>query len=270
MTHFSYFTTRGDSEDTRAQLQAEKMKKNTSEDQVKAMAELVVAEKLRLRELRRVRQIRYRQKKDDYANSMDEMNRQLRDEIDQLEQRHRSVLAMVPSKESGWSVAVEYFRLFQYGVRKSSSEAQMDFLQTSMAPTVVFNAEQGIEAMMERWQRLSRWFPDFEIELDGLERDSLGFFIATTRTTFTLSEEAISSVFPVLWSSKSSLMKKLLGRKIVMRGTTQFEWDSAYCRMVCIRSQADLLTPMLQLLDTLEAVEKVFEKAFITLDFHCK
>ncbi|KAG1689955.1 hypothetical protein DVH05_001785 [Phytophthora capsici] len=264
-----YLTTRGGPEDTRAQLQAEKMKKNTSEEQVKAMAELVVAEKIRLRELRRVRQIRYRKKKDDYANNLDDENRQLRDEINELEQRRRSVSAKVPSKKSGWSVAVEYFRLFQYGVRESA-ETQMDFLQTSMAPTVVFNAEQGVEAMMKSWQQLSRWFSDFEIELDGLGKDSLGFFSAMTKTTFTLTEGAIGSVFPELWSSRSSLVKKLLDQKIVMRGSTLFEWDTGYCRMVYIRSQADLLTPMLQLLGTLEAVEEVFDKALITLDFSCK
>ncbi|KAL3657584.1 hypothetical protein V7S43_017551 [Phytophthora oleae] len=265
----SYFTTRGGSEDTRAQLQAEKMKAHTSEDKVNAMAELVVAEKLRLRELRRVRQIRYRKKKENYASNLDEENRQLQKEIEKLEQKRRSALGMVPSKESGWSVTVEYFRLFQYGVRGSFAD-QMDFLRASMAPTVVFDSERGVEAMMKSWQRVSRWFPDIEIELDGVGKYPLGIFVATTTTTFTMSEETIRTVFPELWSCGSPLVKKLLGKKIVMRGSTRFEWDSVYCRVIYIRTQVDLLTSMLQQLGDLETVARVFEKARVTLDFRCK
>ncbi|EEY65250.1 uncharacterized protein PITG_16884 [Phytophthora infestans T30-4] len=72
-----------------------------------------------LREIRRVRQIRYRKKQQDYMETMEENNRHLQQEIDKLEERRRAVAAAVPSKKTLWYVAVEYFRLFRYGLRAS-------------------------------------------------------------------------------------------------------------------------------------------------------
>ncbi|KAG3133868.1 hypothetical protein PC128_g26279, partial [Phytophthora cactorum] len=95
----------GSHQDTTAMISALKEKlqppastESTARDgQLQAMVHLIIADKLRLRELRRVRQIRYRKKKDDYANSLDEGNKQLRVEIEQLADRRRSVLAVVPA-----------------------------------------------------------------------------------------------------------------------------------------------------------------------------
>ncbi|KAF4035591.1 hypothetical protein GN244_ATG12407 [Phytophthora infestans] len=70
---------------------------STSRDgQLKAMVDLIIADKLRLRELRRVRQIRYRKKKDDYADRLDEGNKQLQVEIEKHKERRRLALAAVP------------------------------------------------------------------------------------------------------------------------------------------------------------------------------
>ncbi|KAG6614083.1 bzip transcription factor [Phytophthora cinnamomi] len=81
---------------------------------------MAAAEKTRLRELRRVRQIRYCKKKEDYMHTLEDETRQLRDEIEQLEQRRRSASAAIPAKESAWSMAAEYFRLFRYGLSESA------------------------------------------------------------------------------------------------------------------------------------------------------
>ncbi|KAL4168004.1 hypothetical protein KRP22_011411 [Phytophthora ramorum] len=65
------------------------------EDQLAVMARLVISEKQRIRELRRMRQIRYRKKKDNYALSLEEEARRLREEIEKLAQERRAATAFV-------------------------------------------------------------------------------------------------------------------------------------------------------------------------------
>ncbi|EGZ16335.1 hypothetical protein PHYSODRAFT_506493 [Phytophthora sojae] len=260
----------------------------TRQDQLVAMAELATAEKLRLRELRRERQIRYRKKKENYMHSLEDETRQLRDEIEQLEQRRRSVSAAVPAIESAWRVAAEYFRLFRYGVSEasvsvssSSSEAQpsaqLNFLRASMTADVAFNGERGAEVMLRTWSCVSRWFAGVEMDLERLEKDATGSLVATTTFTVTITEQTLSIVFPHLstgvgqvGSAASFLSERLEGQTITMRGSTRFEWDGAYCCVTSVMSQSDMLTPMLRLVGSLEDVSRVFEGARITPDFRLK
>uniref|UniRef100_H3GHJ5 BZIP domain-containing protein n=1 Tax=Phytophthora ramorum TaxID=164328 RepID=H3GHJ5_PHYRM len=244
--------------------------------------EWLMAQQEHQREIRRLRQIRYRKKKENYANTLEEETHQLRQEIDKLEQRRRSVSAAVPSEKTLWNVAVEYFRLFRYGLRASdlseqaanSSEpqpcAQLDFLRAAMAPDVMYNAGRGIDSIMTNWKYLSLWFQDVEVELDGLKKCGVDALIAKTTTKLTINKRALVTVFPHLCSKDSGaagleLVKKLYGKTITMRGSTRFEWDSGYGRVTSVISESDMLTPMLRLLGSLEGVSRVFEKSLISL-----
>ncbi|GMF22572.1 unnamed protein product [Phytophthora lilii] len=124
------------------------------------MSDPALAEKLRLRELRRLRQIRYRKKKDNCMHSLEGETAQLMREIEQLEQRRRSVTSSIPEEKSVWNVAVEYFRFFRYGLPPSPqsqspsrphSSVHLHFLRATMTQDVVFNAERGVEAVMRTW-----------------------------------------------------------------------------------------------------------------------
>ncbi|GMF29882.1 unnamed protein product [Phytophthora fragariaefolia] len=263
-------------------------------DQNTAMVELAVAERSRLRELRRMRQIRYRKKKENYMLSLEEETRQLRNEVEQLEQRRRSVLVVIPAKESAWSVVAEYFRLFHYGMSElglpstfastsSASEqpsAQSDFLRMSMTPDVTFNAERGVEAMLKSWSCISRWFTGVEMVLERLEKDALGALVANTLTSVTITVQTLRIVFPhlntrnthsrYLGGTASSLAERLVDQTIIMRGVTRFEWDPAHCRVVSVESESDMISPMLHLLGSLEDVSRVFSSALITPAFQLK
>ncbi|KAG3017186.1 hypothetical protein C6341_g25443 [Phytophthora cactorum] len=59
-------------------------------DRYLAIAELAISEKDRLRELRRKKQMRYRKKKENYTMSLEVEVDQLRQKIEELEQRRRS------------------------------------------------------------------------------------------------------------------------------------------------------------------------------------
>ncbi|ETO68021.1 hypothetical protein F442_14958 [Phytophthora nicotianae P10297] len=231
----------------------------------------ILSEQKRLRELRRLRQIRYRKKKDDYANTLEQETRQLQDEINKLEKRRRSVSSAIPTKENVWSVSTEYFRLFRYGVKTSATtqpSAQQDLLRNAMAPDVAFNAGRGIEAMMRSWKCLCMWFEDVELELEGLTKTG-NSVVAETTTRVTITERTLRNVFPHLTSSDKDhpLADKLLNQRLVMRGSMRFEWDPAYCRVASVMSKSDLLRSMLRLLGNLEDTSRVFERALISPDF---
>ncbi|KAK1935467.1 bZIP transcription factor 1 [Phytophthora citrophthora] len=248
--------------------------KKTAED---ALANVVtqdwfVEQQKHQREIRRVRQIRYRKKQQDYMTTLEESNRELQQEILQLEKRRRAIFAAVPSEKTLWNVAVEYFRVFQYGFRASDltnnkSSVQLDFLRASMAPDVLYNAGRGVEAILKNWTYFSLWFKDVEVQLDGLKKNGQESLIAKTTTTFIITEKTVANVFPHLTGPNADglLAGKLLGQKIVLQGSTRFDWDSGYGRVTSVISESDMLTPMLRVLGSLEDVSKVFEKSLISL-----
>ncbi|OWZ01136.1 hypothetical protein PHMEG_00027539 [Phytophthora megakarya] len=231
------------------------------------------------REIRRMRQIRYRKKQQDYMETLEEENRQVQQEIQKLEQRRRAISSAIPTEKTLWNVAVEYFRLFRFGLRASDLSSntqeknacvQLDFLRSTMAPDVMYNAGRGVESIMRNWTYFSLWFKDVEVELDGLKKSGIESLMAKTTTTFTITEKTLVSVFPHLCGKDSDaagrqLASKLLGQTIVMCGSTRFDWDSGYGRVTSVISESDMLTPMLKLLGSLEDVSRVFEKSLISL-----
>ncbi|KAJ8554659.1 hypothetical protein ON010_g9824 [Phytophthora cinnamomi] len=64
--------------------------------------------------------------------------------------------------------------------------------------------------------------------------------------------------------------RKLLGSNFVMRGSVKFYFDNADNRVVRIDTQADMLSPMLQILGSVEKVCQAFDQAFVTPDFRLK
>ncbi|KAL3657587.1 hypothetical protein V7S43_017554 [Phytophthora oleae] len=248
--------------------------KKTAED---ALAHVVtqdwfIEQQKHQREIRRVRQIRYRQKQQDHMAVLEEGNRELQQEIRQLEKRRGAISAAVPTEKTLWNVAVEYFRVFRYGFRasdltESKSSVQLDFLRSSMAPDVLYNAGRGVEAILKNWTYFSLWFKDVEVQLEGLKKNGQESLIARTTTTFLITEKTVASVFPHLCGPDADgrLASKLLGQRIVLQGSTRFDWDSGYGRVTSVISESDMLTPMLHVLGSLEDVSKVFEKSLISL-----
>ncbi|KAE8986612.1 hypothetical protein PR003_g24949 [Phytophthora rubi] len=250
------------------------------EEQKAAMIEWANSQRDHQREIRRLRQIRYRQKKDSYANTLEEEARVLQQQIEKLGERRRSIAEAVPSEKTLWNVVVEYFRLFRYGLReplvaRQSQEvqpcAQLDFLRATMAPDVLFNAGRGVESIMRNWKYFTLWFHDVEVELDDMKKGGPDSLIASITTSFTITKRSLLTVFPHLCSQEARegggllLAKKLLGQRITMRGLTRFDWDAGYGRVTSVISESDMLTPMLRILGSLEDVSRVFERSLISL-----
>ncbi|KAE8986611.1 hypothetical protein PR001_g20844 [Phytophthora rubi] len=258
---------------------ADRHLKRRNYEQQDDMIKEILTKQEHLRELRRQRQIRYRKKKENYANTLEVENKQLRQEVKELERSRRSFSSAIPADENVWRVATEYSRLFRFGFQSTAPsstsattlqpQTQQDFLRNTMTSDVVFNAGRGPEAMEKSWKRLSLWFLNVEFVLEGLQKGTEGSLEATTTTSVTITDRTLRNVFPHL-SSDGSLRAKILDQRIEMRGSMRFEWDPTQCRVCCVMAQSNMLTPMLRLIGSLDGVSKVFEKALISPDFQWK
>ncbi|EGZ29312.1 hypothetical protein PHYSODRAFT_471648 [Phytophthora sojae] len=215
----------------------------------------------------RPNQERYRKKQADLLPTREKDTQQLWAEIHTLRYQRLGLPAGVTTKKGLWDVVADYFRQFRHGLHASANvrTVQLDFVRTTMATDVVFNTEYGIEAMRRSWCFL-RWFDDVEVELENLQKSSKMSLNATMTTSVTITNRTLSNVFPYLKKS-SSLACKLVGQRIVMRGSARFDWDSSTSRVTSVISQSDMLTPMLRLLGSFEDVSQVFDQALISPEF---
>ncbi|GMF27630.1 unnamed protein product [Phytophthora lilii] len=179
-------------------------------------------------------------------------------------------------KENVWHTVVEYFKHFRYGFDLTSSapslekrpSAQFDFLQTAMVPDVICNTGNGLKHVMKTWKRLSQFFSDVEITLEQLKKDAHGSLVATTKTSLMITEHTLRNVFPHFCaeadsnengSDASSLGRKLIGQRLIVWGSSRFEFDERTGRITSLICMSDMVTPMLKLLGNLEDVSTVFK-----------
>jgi hypothetical protein len=95
--------------------------------------------------------------------------------------------------------------------------------------------------------------------------------LAATRGTLVVNENTLRNSFPHLlvraeegrWST---LAEKMLGQTLKLRGSVEFKLDAASGRVASVRCKANILTPLLQLLGSLDDVSHVFHKARLTPD----
>ncbi|KAG1695844.1 hypothetical protein DVH05_019182 [Phytophthora capsici] len=245
------------------------------------------------RERCRINQARYRKRQRQYAENLNESIASLQEEVQELENERQDILCRAPSKDSVWVVATEYFRLFRHGYmaptmapkkpsaltgekrRRKEKHFQLDFFKSTMAKDVTDGDVCGAEALLESWRLLSHYFSDVHVQPKRLEQVSTESLLASTVTSLTITHNTLQSAFPHLLASReveggepstvsSPLGEKLLNQRVVLRGSIRFDWDSSLGRVIRVESKTDFLTPLLELLGSLEDVAKVFEKALVT------
>ncbi|OWZ14551.1 hypothetical protein PHMEG_00011951 [Phytophthora megakarya] len=183
----------------------------------------------------------------------------------------------ISGEQTVWSAASDYFRLFRHGFRSLPNDIYsyvLNALESSMSPGVTDGPVSGPKAIITRWMKFSLCFDDIHMDLQRLENGPVGnSVVATVITSFTISSDSLSLVFPNLIketpanesrSSAKSLSGKLLHQRLVVRGSILFEWDETRNRINKMRSQSDMLTPLLRLLGSLEEVSRVFEGALVS------
>ncbi|ETO73266.1 hypothetical protein F442_10585 [Phytophthora nicotianae P10297] len=245
-----------------------RLKTASADEKYKAIAELLELGERVQRERRRQVQHRYRMKQTHLIDSLDKAIEQLRQEIKTLEQQRLRAPAATTATNDIWDFAMHYFRLVRLGFKPGH---QLDSVREAMASDVTHNVEVGFEAIAQSWCFM-QWFGGVEVELEHLCKSVGSSMIVTTKTSVTITEQTLLHVFPHLLGSKSEdenekLVSKLLRQRIIMRGSTCFEWDTVTKRVVRVVAQSDMLTPMLRLLGNLDAVSRVFEKAHVSPSF---
>ncbi|KAG3061891.1 hypothetical protein PC122_g19484 [Phytophthora cactorum] len=244
------------------------------------------------REQCRINQARYRSRQRAREKFVISSIRQLKVDIRDLETRRQTIASRSRFPKSIWSVAIEYFRLFQHGYiapplvpsadhqpsvmaeeRPHKPHAQIDFLRDTMVHDVTDGIIHGVEALLENWKLLSLYHDDVFVQLQRLDYVTEDSLQATTTVGLTITENTLQHLYLHLLVSPirdhkeeqvSPLAAKLLNQRIVVRGTVRFDWDEASCCMTRLETKLDLLSPFLELLGSLEDTARVFDTALLT------
>ncbi|OWZ08764.1 hypothetical protein PHMEG_00018639 [Phytophthora megakarya] len=222
------------------------------------------------RERHRKNQERYRLRQKKLTNNLDHANQLLRDEIRYLKsQRNRLIIGISPHITLQ-TVVMEYFRVFRHGFvdPDGSRIVELDFLRASMSPDLDAGAVFGFEALARNWGIFSLFFRNVRVQLEGMEQTGENAVVAKTITSVTITTTSLREVFSYPGTVErerwSKIVAKLLGQRLVMHGSVQFIWNSLTNRMEGLLSQSDMVTPLLQLLGSMEDVSVVLSKARVT------
>ncbi|KAK1930299.1 bZIP transcription factor 1 [Phytophthora citrophthora] len=232
------------------------------------------------RERCRKNQARYRKKQQKYLTDLETEVEQLREEIHQLEKQRRVISFGVPTKETVWSIAAEYFHLFRHGyiapVAFSDSEitrqshVQLEFLQATMSIDVMDGGVSGVDAHLENWRLFSLYHGDVQLQLERLEKGPGNSIVASMKTGITVTENTLRTLYLHLLVSESDddkwspLAYRLLDQRIEMDGSIRFVWDASSGRVTSLQITMNLLTPILRLVGSIANAARVFDEALIT------
>ncbi|OWZ12089.1 hypothetical protein PHMEG_00014805 [Phytophthora megakarya] len=217
----------------------------------------------------------HRKKQEQLMKDLKEYNWNLQREVWSLEFRRNETLLSIPTEQTVWTIALEYFRIFRYGLNDTMETNYpyiWKFLSTAMTTDVTYESVCGHEAILNYWRLFSHYFDDIFVELECLTKgNEANTLLATTIMSVTISKNTLRRVFPHLIREERSrlgLAAKLIDQQVVMRRLVLFKWNDKLKCVERIQSQADMLTPLLQIVGSLESVSHVFENALVTAE--CK
>ncbi|EGZ09010.1 hypothetical protein PHYSODRAFT_362029 [Phytophthora sojae] len=149
---------------------------------------------------------------------------------------------------------------------------EIQWLELQRQITALY-ASMGVDALLENWRYLSLGLKGADIQLECLENGVGGSVIATSSTTFTVTENTLRMVFPHLLECDEGgrlhpIATKLLGQQLSVKSSAEFQWDDERGQMSSIQLTPDFFTPLLRILGALEDVAFVFSKARMTSE--CK
>ncbi|KAG2785155.1 hypothetical protein Pcac1_g5201 [Phytophthora cactorum] len=238
------------------------------------LQQAIVADALKKKIRHRERSHLCRQKLTRVETDVNDAITKLRSEIKNLEAKGNDAVRL-PTKLTSWALASEYFRQFDCYISSPRTlyKVASKFLHEIMAPDVVDDPLFGADAQLENWRPLTHYFGDVSVDLKGLKTSTTDNLVADTVTRVTITSNTLRLGFPHLngdgvggtnsgiWSP---IAAKMLGKRLVMRGSVFFGWDVATGKVVSLHSQSDMITPMLNLLGSLDDVSCAFSKARVS------
>ncbi|KAG7397009.1 hypothetical protein PHYBOEH_001459 [Phytophthora boehmeriae] len=224
-----------------------------------------------------------------YRNKQARIKRQLRHELQRLEEeihglrlKKRSIRFERKTNQSPWTIVSETFRLVEDGFRSPWRLANLDemmkhaetrqaleFLQKSFVHDVGFGGLRGINALMDQWRRYSLYFEDPHLELKQVTVLTTGILCASATLRVTITEFTLRCIFPHLIDEEDldemmSLEDRLLGQRVEYSCSMRFFFDELNGRVVRLEATVDWMPPLLRLLGSLECVSKVLGKALVS------
>ncbi|KAF1791179.1 hypothetical protein GQ600_10822 [Phytophthora cactorum] len=147
--------------------------------------------------------------------------------------------------ESAWIVATEYFRLFRYGymapiLAPQSLTPPPGLSESNDGSDVTDGNMYGVVAILENWKLFS---------LNGGDNERHYHLKLAASTVPASSPDQDAE------EDEAKSCRRWFG------STGHFNWSRD-----SLESKVDLMTPMLQLLGSLEDVARVFDKALVTLE----
>ncbi|OWZ15744.1 hypothetical protein PHMEG_00010561 [Phytophthora megakarya] len=220
------------------------------------------------RDCRRRIQTRYQNKKKRAFKELKDSIPLLREQVNQLQQKCD---ALSRKKETLWSASVAYFRIFENGMCGFTTR-DLEYLREAIAPDVDTGSAVGLDGLIAHWKRLTQFFPDIHMQLNGLTRVGFDAVVGKIVTTITITEKSLLAAFPHLVDGniqdgrRKQIAAKLMDQRIEMYGSVRFDWDTTNNRIIGLYTQTDMLSPMLQLVGSLENTVLVFSDALISPD----
>ncbi|KAE8979400.1 hypothetical protein PR001_g24564 [Phytophthora rubi] len=191
--------------------------------------------------------------------------------LQQIKRERRRVSQQKYMKKKSRAAAdlEKYMPLLRDEVQEFYAE-DLERLRVVVAPDVDAGAFTGFESLVANWRTFTLLFADVQIRLEGLRQIANDSLIASTTFSFTITMQSLQKVFPHLVNDardqKQRIVVQLLGQRITMTGSVRFGWDSASKRVTKLYAQADMVSPLLQLVSSPEAVSIIFRGALITPD----
>ncbi|OWZ13489.1 hypothetical protein PHMEG_00013176 [Phytophthora megakarya] len=186
--------------------------------------------------------------------------------------------------QTPWNMVSEYYRFVSRGIRtlsavnvdhfhstrhyQFSAEVFHQFLKTNLVPRVISGGGIGVEAHLEEWKTISAIYPDFDMKIVRMEEGPSGEVVVTSKTVLVFSESTFRNAFPHVISNDYMypIVDKLLGQALEIDTVARFTWDDLVKRVADIKFQADMMSPLLSVLGSLDDVAGLFRSALVTTE----
>ncbi|OWZ20473.1 hypothetical protein PHMEG_0005103 [Phytophthora megakarya] len=126
-------------------------------------------------------------------------------------------------------VAMEYFRLFQYGASPLHIDQQEQFLRAVMTPETAGPDYVGVDTVVTQWRRYCNFFAYTRYEVLAINVTTIGeLTVVVVDSIFSIRarRDGIVTLYPAL-NGDLELTQKLSGNVINIHGKYRFTFDSA-------------------------------------------
>lgn len=163
---------------------------------------------------------RYRKEMLGRVTGLEDTIQELREETYRLELQRQLLDFGISTTRTSWNVVSEYFRLFRYALkepvvpqgscsgmeelRPQHLQVHRAFLTSTMTPNRITSSGLGVEAQLGDYRRISRYFPDLDVQLVNLENKFGDTIIAATNVKATITEGTLRLAFPHLVNDNQS------------------------------------------------------------------